>query len=104
MGRMVPSVVIENDGNEEWSMLKDHPDYMNLSPDEMREKIRNAGIVGMGGAAFRRTGHGRTGDNKEPLGTRERKPHRDNSAGEQRRHKKTGIRAALGKDEAASGA
>jgi electron transport complex protein RnfC len=52
MGRMVPSVVIENDGNEEWSMLKDHPDYMNLSPDEMREKIRNAGIVGMGGAAF----------------------------------------------------
>ena len=52
MGRMVPSVVIENDGNEEWTVLNDDPDYMNLSADEMREKIRSAGIVGMGGAAF----------------------------------------------------
>lgn len=52
MGRMVPSVVIENDGKEEWTVLKDHPDYSALSPEEMREKIRDAGIVGMGGAAF----------------------------------------------------
>ncbi|MEW6584823.1 MAG: electron transport complex subunit RsxC [Nitrospirota bacterium] len=52
MGRMVPSVVIENDGREEWTSLKDNPDYMNLSPDELREKIKSAGIVGMGGAAF----------------------------------------------------
>lgn len=52
MGRMVTSVVIENDQKEEWSILKDNPDYMKLSPDEMKEKIKNAGIVGMGGAAF----------------------------------------------------
>jgi electron transport complex protein RnfC len=52
MGRMVTSVVIENNGNEEWTILKDHPDYMSLSSDEMKEKIRSAGIVGMGGAAF----------------------------------------------------
>lgn len=52
MGRMVTSVVIENDGKEEWTILKDNPDYMNLSPDKMKEKIKNAGIVGMGGAAF----------------------------------------------------
>jgi len=52
MGRMVTSVVIENDQKEEWTILKDNPDYMKLSPDEMKEKIKNAGIVGMGGAAF----------------------------------------------------
>lgn len=52
MGRMVNSIVIENDFREEWSLLKDDPDYMNLPPDIMKEKIKNAGIVGMGGAAF----------------------------------------------------
>jgi electron transport complex protein RnfC len=52
MGRMVSSVVIENDGKEEWAILKDHPDYMNLSAEEIKTKIREAGIVGMGGAAF----------------------------------------------------
>lgn len=52
MGRMVTSVVIENNFKEEWTILKDNPDYMNLSPDEIKEKIKNAGIVGMGGATF----------------------------------------------------
>ena len=52
MGRMVTSVVIENDGREEWTILKDNPDYMQLSSDEIKEKIKNAGVVGMGGAAF----------------------------------------------------
>ena len=52
MGRMVNSVVIENDGKEEWTSLKDNPDYMNLSPEELKEKVKAAGIVGMGGAAF----------------------------------------------------
>jgi len=52
MGRMVPSAVIENDGKEEWAILQDHPDYMNLPSETMKEKIKNAGIVGMGGAAF----------------------------------------------------
>ncbi|GBD99913.1 electron transport complex protein RnfC [bacterium BMS3Abin07] len=51
-GRMVPCVVIENDGKEEWTTLRDSPDYMDLSPEELKEKIKDAGIVGLGGAAF----------------------------------------------------
>ncbi|MCC6347707.1 MAG: electron transport complex subunit RsxC [Nitrospirales bacterium] len=51
-GRMAPSVVIENDGKEEWTSLKDSPGYMKLSPDELKGKVKDAGIVGMGGAAF----------------------------------------------------
>ncbi len=51
-GRIVNSVVIENNQKEEWTTLNENPDYMNLSADVLREKIRNAGIVGMGGAAF----------------------------------------------------
>jgi hypothetical protein len=49
---MVNSVVIENDGKEEWTLLKDNPDYADLPPEELREKIKAAGIVGLGGAAF----------------------------------------------------
>lgn len=52
MGRMVTSVVIENDGKDEWTVLKDNPDYLNLPPEELKNKVRDAGIVGMGGAAF----------------------------------------------------
>ncbi|MEK7267074.1 MAG: electron transport complex subunit RsxC, partial [Nitrospirota bacterium] len=52
MGRMINSIVIENDGKEEWTSLKDNPDYIKLSPDELKEKVKVAGIVGMGGAAF----------------------------------------------------
>jgi electron transport complex protein RnfC len=52
MGRMVPSVVIENDGQDTWDALRDEPNYLSLSVDELKEKVKNAGIVGMGGAAF----------------------------------------------------
>ena len=52
MGRMINSVVIENDGKEEWTPLKDNPDYMSLPPEELKEKVKAAGIVGMGGATF----------------------------------------------------
>jgi electron transport complex protein RnfC len=52
MGRMVASVVIGNDGKEEWTSLKDNPDYLKLSAEELKEKIKAAGIVGLGGAAF----------------------------------------------------
>ena len=52
MGRMINSVVIENDGKEEWTTLRDNPDFMSLSPEELKEKVKAAGIVGMGGAAF----------------------------------------------------
>ncbi len=52
MGRLVNSIVIENDGKEEWTSLKDNPDYLNLPAEELKEKIKAAGIVGLGGAAF----------------------------------------------------
>jgi electron transport complex protein RnfC len=52
MGRMVNSVVIENDMKEEWTTLKDSPDYMSLPAADLKEKIKAAGIVGLGGAAF----------------------------------------------------
>ncbi|MCX8070126.1 MAG: electron transport complex subunit RsxC [Thermodesulfovibrionales bacterium] len=51
-GRMVPCVVIENDMTEEWTILKDNPDFKTLQPEELKAKIKDAGIVGMGGAAF----------------------------------------------------
>lgn len=52
MGRMVPTVVIENDGKEEWVDLEESQDYLSLEPDKLKEKVQKAGIVGMGGAAF----------------------------------------------------
>jgi electron transport complex protein RnfC len=52
MGRMVTSVVVENDGKDEWTILKDNPDYIDLPPEAIKDKIKAAGIVGMGGAAF----------------------------------------------------
>ena len=51
-GRMTPSVVIENDFQEEWTTLRDNPDYLSLPADQLKEKVKDAGIVGMGGAAF----------------------------------------------------
>lgn len=52
MGRMVPSVVIENDKQDTWVELSGTEDYLSLKPEELKDKIRQAGIVGMGGAAF----------------------------------------------------
>jgi electron transport complex protein RnfC len=52
MGRMVPSVVIENDGQDTWAELQESADYINMEPDAIKAKISDAGIVGMGGATF----------------------------------------------------
>jgi electron transport complex protein RnfC len=52
MGRMVPCVVIENDMQDTWTELQDDPDYLSLDPEALKEKIKAAGIVGMGGATF----------------------------------------------------
>jgi len=51
-GRMVQSVVVESDGRDEAIPYKENPGYLNLSADEIRTLIKDAGIVGMGGAAF----------------------------------------------------
>jgi electron transport complex protein RnfC len=52
MGRMAPCVVIENDGQDTWAELRDDPGYLGLEPDVLKEKVKAAGIVGMGGATF----------------------------------------------------
>jgi electron transport complex protein RnfC len=51
-GRMVPSIVIENDGKDESVAFIDNADYLNTPQDEIKSMIKDAGIVGMGGAAF----------------------------------------------------
>lgn len=52
MGAMVNSIIIENDKEDKW-----YPDVKTynidtVTPAEIREAIKEAGIVGMGGAAF----------------------------------------------------
>lgn len=51
-GSEVTSIVIENDGKDEicHDLLPLNPDT--VSPDEIINRVREAGIVGMGGAAF----------------------------------------------------
>jgi electron transport complex protein RnfC len=46
-------IIIETDGKDEWRPRQHQiHNYKDLTPDEMREIIRDAGIVGMGGAGF----------------------------------------------------
>ena len=53
VGGNVLSIVIESDGKEEWSSdIKFEEDYFDLDIEEMKKRILNAGIAGMGGAAF----------------------------------------------------
>lgn len=47
------SVIIESDGKDEWDeSIKPNPEYFRLSPAQVRETVGQAGIVGLGGAAF----------------------------------------------------
>ncbi|UCD70555.1 MAG: electron transport complex subunit RsxC, partial [Syntrophobacterales bacterium] len=53
LGMALPAVEIESDGEDAWNDgLTPHEDYMDLSPEALKEIIRDMGIVGMGGAAF----------------------------------------------------
>jgi electron transport complex protein RnfC len=53
VGSQALSVVIESDGEDEWvEGLEEHENYLNLGSDEIRNITREAGIAGMGGAAF----------------------------------------------------
>ena len=52
-GLPAPCIVIETDGEERWAELPEPwPDFEQRSADELIQRIRDAGIVGMGGAAF----------------------------------------------------
>ena len=53
LGGNAKSIIIENDGREEYNPdIEANAHYLDYSTDEMRERIKNAGIVGLGGAAF----------------------------------------------------
>ena len=52
-GSFVPCIAIENDGKEEWAeTVKPHGDPATLTPEQIRQIILEAGIVGLGGATF----------------------------------------------------
>ncbi|NIR61772.1 MAG: electron transport complex subunit RsxC [Gammaproteobacteria bacterium] len=51
-GLSAPCIVIEPDGEEEWTALEPVADARALDPARVRNRIREAGIVGLGGAAF----------------------------------------------------
>ncbi len=51
-GMLAPAIVIDSDGLEQWCDLEPCPDYRSLAPATLLEKIRQAGICGLGGAGF----------------------------------------------------
>ena len=51
-GLPAPAIVLDSDGLEQWIDLHPCPDYQHLEAGEMLEKIRQAGISGLGGAGF----------------------------------------------------
>jgi len=51
-GLSAPCIVIEADGRDEWIDRQPVSDYESLDPSALRNVIREAGIVGLGGAGF----------------------------------------------------
>ena len=51
-GMLGPCIVIETDGQDEWIELTSCDDYRSVEKSALVEKIRHAGIAGMGGAGF----------------------------------------------------
>jgi electron transport complex protein RnfC len=51
-GTIQEAVVIEADGEDKLADLAATADPLALGPDEVKQKIKDAGVVGMGGAAF----------------------------------------------------
>ncbi len=51
-GLPIKSIIIETDGLEQWGETVTQLDPFKLSPQEVAKRVGEAGIVGMGGAAF----------------------------------------------------
>lgn len=51
-GMSAPCVVIETDGEDRWVEQACYPDFDGMDESELRNIIRDAGIVGLGGAGF----------------------------------------------------
>lgn len=52
LGRKVLSVFIKPDGKDKWADLPSGTDLENISKEDIISRIKEAGIVGLGGAAF----------------------------------------------------
>ncbi len=53
LGGRLPAVIVENDGKDEWAAgVNRERDPAGMTPEQIRNAIRDAGIVGLGGAAF----------------------------------------------------
>ncbi len=53
LGRPAQAIIIESDGEDSWDeQLKPAGDLNDLSAEEIRKLVREAGIVGLGGATF----------------------------------------------------
>lgn len=51
-GYSAPCIVIDVDGQDEWAPLERCEDYEALDKSELLDKIRGAGVAGLGGAGF----------------------------------------------------
>jgi len=51
-GMLAPAIVIDSDGLEQWCELSPCVDYRSLEPSLVLQRIRQAGIGGLGGAGF----------------------------------------------------
>ncbi|MBI3773593.1 MAG: electron transport complex subunit RsxC [Gammaproteobacteria bacterium] len=51
-GLSAPCIVIDSDGLDEWCQRVPQAEYQYTPPSHLRNLIRNAGIVGLGGAGF----------------------------------------------------
>ena len=51
-GLSAPCIVIDSDGEDRWGERPATPDYTQINPSHLRNMIREAGIVGLGGAGF----------------------------------------------------
>jgi Na+-translocating ferredoxin:NAD+ oxidoreductase subunit C len=52
MGKPLPAIVITPDGEDAWGELPAPLDLSTASVNELRDRLRDCGIVGMGGATF----------------------------------------------------
>lgn len=52
LGLKAPCIVIEPDGDDAWFEIKPTHDYQSIDPKVLQDVIREAGIVGLGGAGF----------------------------------------------------
>ncbi|MGM3388850.1 electron transport complex subunit RsxC [Stutzerimonas stutzeri] len=51
-GMLADAIVIESDGEDAWAPLRPIADFRLLEADDLLERIREAGIAGLGGAGF----------------------------------------------------